>query len=191
MSAQGIYSCVDAKGRTITSDRPIAECLDREQKELNPSGTVRRHVSPVLTAVEQAAAEERAHKAALEQNRRNEERRKARALLTRYPDRAAHDKVRADSLVQIDVLIKGANTQLGELAARRRKLDQELEFYKGDVAKAPAELKRQVEQNDASMTTQKQFIAAQQVEKNRVNARFDEELARLKSMWSASASTAH
>ena len=43
-----IYSCVDGKGRRITSDRPIPECLDREQKELNPSGTVRRSVGPNL-----------------------------------------------------------------------------------------------------------------------------------------------
>ena len=46
----GIYTCVDAKGRKITSDRPIADCIDREQVELNPSGTVRRKVGPTLTA---------------------------------------------------------------------------------------------------------------------------------------------
>ena len=186
--AQGIYTCVDGKGRTITSDRPIIECIDREQKELNPSGTVRRQVGPTLTAVEQAAAEEKAHKAALEQSRRNEEKRKARALLTRYPDRAAHDRVRAEALVQIDTQTKGANLQITELQAQRKKLDLELEFYKGDLSKAPAALKRQVEQNDASVATQKQFIAAQQAEKNRVNARFDDELARLKLMWPASSS---
>ena len=42
----GIYSCVDARGRTITADRPIADCSDREQRELNPSGTVKRKVEP-------------------------------------------------------------------------------------------------------------------------------------------------
>ena len=38
----GIYTCVDAKGRRLTSDRPIVECLDREQKELTPNGNVKR-----------------------------------------------------------------------------------------------------------------------------------------------------
>ena len=51
----GIYTCVDAKGRKITSDRPIVDCIDREQVELNPSGTVRRKVGPSLTAQERAA----------------------------------------------------------------------------------------------------------------------------------------
>ncbi|WP_432214584.1 DUF4124 domain-containing protein, partial [Salmonella enterica] len=36
----GIYTCVDAKGRKLTADRPILDCIDREQKELNASGQV-------------------------------------------------------------------------------------------------------------------------------------------------------
>jgi hypothetical protein len=55
--AEGIYTCVDAKGRRITSDRPIIECIDREQRELSPSGTVRRKIGPSLTAMERAAVE--------------------------------------------------------------------------------------------------------------------------------------
>ena len=31
---QGIYTCTDAKGRKLTSDRPIPECHDREQRVL-------------------------------------------------------------------------------------------------------------------------------------------------------------
>src|SRR5436190_9468818 len=42
--SEGIYTCVDSKGRRLTADRPIAECTDRVQKELNPSGTVKRQV---------------------------------------------------------------------------------------------------------------------------------------------------
>ena len=34
----GIYTCTDANGRKLTSDRPIPACLDREQNVLNPQG---------------------------------------------------------------------------------------------------------------------------------------------------------
>jgi len=61
----GIYSCTDAKGRTITADRPIADCIDREQRELNPSGTTRRKIEPTYTAREQAEREERERQAQL------------------------------------------------------------------------------------------------------------------------------
>jgi len=59
--AAGIYSCVDAKGRTLTADRPIAECSDREQRELSPSGMTRRRLEPTYTAREQAEQIGRAH----------------------------------------------------------------------------------------------------------------------------------
>ncbi|MDP1270894.1 DUF4124 domain-containing protein, partial [Klebsiella pneumoniae] len=50
----GIYTCVDASGRRITSDRPITQCLDREQHELTGSGTVKRVIPPSYTAEERA-----------------------------------------------------------------------------------------------------------------------------------------
>ena len=74
----GIYTCIDAKGRRITADRPIPECIDREQRELGSSGTVRRVVPPSYTAEERAriAAQRRAEDEA--RARVNEERRRER-----------------------------------------------------------------------------------------------------------------
>ena len=56
--AQEIYTCTDAKGRKLNSDRPITECTDREQKVLGRNGTVKRVVGPVLSAQEQADYDE-------------------------------------------------------------------------------------------------------------------------------------
>ena len=53
----GIYTCVDAQGRRHTSDRPIPECLDREQRVLNRDGSQRQVVPPRMTAEQRAAAE--------------------------------------------------------------------------------------------------------------------------------------
>jgi len=51
---KGIYSCTGPDGKPILGDRRIAECMDREQKELNKDGSVRRHVPPPPTADERA-----------------------------------------------------------------------------------------------------------------------------------------
>ncbi|MCH2242727.1 MAG: hypothetical protein MK041_12565, partial [Aquabacterium sp.] len=51
-SRPAIYSCIDASGRRITSDRPIPECLDREQKLHNRDGSVRGVQRPSMTAAE-------------------------------------------------------------------------------------------------------------------------------------------
>lgn len=181
--AEGIYTCVDAKGRRLTSDRPIIDCIDREQTEISPSGQVLRRIGPSLTAAERAAEEEKARRAAEERNRLAEEKRRDRALLARYPDRAAHDRERQQALEAIDEVIKTANQRIHDLADERRKLETELEFYKGDIAKAPALLKRKFDENEQSVAAQKRFIANQEEEKKRLNARFDEELARLKPLW--------
>lgn len=188
--AQGIFTCVDAHGHRLTSDRPIPECSDREQRELNASGTLKRQVGPALTAKEQAAQDEKAQMARIESNRLNEERRRDRVLLSRYPNPAAHDRVRAASLVQIDGVMASAQKQVAELGQQRKSLDTEMEFYKSDPTKAPVPLKRQLEENTANVAMQKRFVADQEVEKNRVNARFDAEFAKLKALWPASASAA-
>ncbi len=188
-SAQ-IYTCVDAKGRKLTSDRPIAECADREQKELNSSGTVKRTVKPVMTADEQRVFDAKEKQENEERLRLNEEKRKDRALLTRYPNRISHDKERAEALAQVDEVMKAATKRIGELATQRKEIDTELEFYKKNPGKIPLSLKRQIEDHDASVAVQKRFIADQEAEKKRTNVRFDDELVRLKTLWPLTAGPA-
>lgn len=182
-SGPAIYNCIDARGRNITADRPIADCIDREQRELNPSGSTRRRIEPTYTAQEQAERDERARQAQMQAARLTEERRRERALLIRYPNAAAHDRERAEALVQIEAVIKAARQRLGELADERKKVDDELEFYKGDVSKAPVSVRRKLDDNAQSVAVQTRFIGEQEDEKRRVNARFDEERARLRPLW--------
>lgn len=186
-AATGIYTCVDARGRTLTSDRPIAECLDRTQRELNPSGTVKREVPPPLTAHEVARREEAQRAAAEEQARRTEEKRKERALVLRYPNQAPHDRDRREALAAVDVMIQMAQNNLSELASARKRLDQEMEFYANDPSLAPPALQRQLGDNQQRAKEQTRLVAEQQREKTRIHRRFDEELARLRLLWGASA----
>ena len=182
-SAQDIYSCVDVRGRSITADRPIPECIDRTQRELSRSGLVKRQIGPSLTAHEQAAQDEKDRQAAEARAREAEEKRRDRALLLRYPTRAVHGQERATALLQIDEVIRASSKRRGELADQRKAIAGELEFYAKDTSKAPASLKRRLEENDASVAVQQKFIADQEQEKKRVNQRFDEELAKLKQLW--------
>ncbi len=178
-----IYSCTDAQGRTFTADRPLAECLDREQRELGPAGTMRRRIPPSYTPRELAEREENARQAARRVAQQNEARRRERALLVRYPDAAAHDRERADVLSRIDAVLHAARVRAGELAQERRRIDDELEFYRKDVSKAPAPVRRELDDNIQSLAVQKRFIGEQEAEKKRVNQRFDEERAQLARRW--------
>lgn len=180
-----IYSCVDSQGRKLTSDRPIRECIDREQRELGPSGTVRRVIGPTLTAQERAAQEAQRRKEQEEQTRVAEERRRERVLLARYPDRAAHDAERVHAIAQVDEVAATAAKRITDLQNRRKALEQEMEFYRKDPAKAPMALRRQIAENDEEVQEQKRFIAGQDQEKRRIHQRFDEELAQLRRLWAS------
>ena len=182
-AAQSIFSCVDARGSRITSDRPIPACADRPQRELNPSGTVRRHIGPTLTAEEHAQQEEKDRIAAEANARTLEIRRRERALVTRYPTPQAHDRERAASIAQIDDIIKAANRRIGELTQQRVAANAEMEFYSNNPARAPETLKRKITDINGSLVAQQRFIADQDTEKKRVHARFDEERARLRQLW--------
>lgn len=181
--AQNIYTCVDARGRSVTADRPIAECVDRAQRELTPSGVVKRHLGPTLTDHEQAAQDEKDRRLAEKRAREADEKRRDRALLQRYPARPAHEQERAAALVQVDEVIKASSKRRVELIEQRKAIANEFEFYVKDPSRAPASLRRRLEENESSLSDQKKFIADQEQEKNRVNRRFDEELARLTQLW--------
>ena len=53
------FTCVNAAGRTLTSDRLIGECMDREQRVLSREGALIGIVPPSLTADERAEKEAR------------------------------------------------------------------------------------------------------------------------------------
>lgn len=179
----GIFTCIDSKGRRLTSDRPIPECADREQKELNKSGTVRRTHGPTLTAQEQAAKEEAERKANEEKLRQADEKRRQKAMLARYPNQATHDAERAKALNAVQEVILAGQRRAVELQQQRKALLVETEFYRGDASKYPPKLKRSLEENDQLQAGQQRFLQNQEEEKGRVNKRFDEELATLRILW--------
>lgn len=178
-----IFTCVDAKGRRLTADRPIIECIDREQKELNPSGTTRRALGPSLTAQEQAVEDDRLRRVALEQQRVLEEKRRDRALLMRYPMREAHDRELVLALQRVEDVIVAVGRTSADLTAQRAELAAEADSYPKDSARRPARLARRIEDNEQMQLAQKRFIQEQQLEKKRVAARFEEERQRLQPLW--------
>ena len=181
----GIYTCVDRNGRRLTADRPIAECLDREQRELGPSGIVRRQIGPSLSEQERAAQEAQRRKEAEARARELEERRRERVLTARYPDKATHDVERAAAIQMVDDVTATAEKRLVELTQQRKAFDVEMEFYKKDPNKAPMTLRRKIAENEESIAEQQRFIAGQDQEKRRVHQRFDVELAQLRKLWDA------
>lgn len=176
-----IYSCIDANGKKLTSDRPILECLNRDQRVLNADGSPNRVVPPTPTADERAAAEQREREAAAERAAKNEAIRRDRNLLSRFPNEAAHAKARAKALDDIGNSMRISEARIKLLKAERKPLLDEAEFYVGKPL--PTKIKSDLDANDASLEAQRVLVQNQQVEVVRINGLYDAELARLKKLW--------
>ncbi len=176
-----IFTCINAKGQHVRSDRPIAECMDREQRVLNKDGSLQRIVMPPLTADERAAKEARDRRIAAEKATQREAERSDRLLLQRFPNEAAHKRARDAALDVARAALTQSEERVRSLDAERKPLLVEAEFYKGRAL--PAKLKQQFEAIDAAAEAQRQLIANQQAEIVRVNALYDSELGRLRRLW--------
>lgn len=180
-----IYTCVDSHNHTLTSDRPILECLDRDQKVLNSDGSVRRILPKSMTADERAAAEEAERRKIVEQQVKQDAIRRDRNLLARFPDEESHNDARNEALDTVYKSIEALQRRLTDLKKERKPLLQEAEFYRGKSM--PVKLRAQLENNQVSIDAQQTLIQNQQAELVRVNKLYDLELAHLRKLWAGAA----
>lgn len=180
-----VFTCTSAAGRVLTSDRLIAECMDREQRVLSRDGTLLRIVPPQLTADERAEKEARDRRLAAEKEARAEAARRDRLLLQRFPSEADHHKARSAALEDVQASMKASEARIAELERARKPLAEESEFYKGKSL--PAQLKQQLDANEAGVAAQRDAQAQQKAEMERIGKRYDVELAHLKRLWAGAA----
>ena len=95
-----IFQCVLADGRKVTSDKPIAECMNvgKPQRELNKDGSEKAIVEAPPTEDEKAEREKIRRQREAERTAYEIEVRRDRDLLKRFPNEAAHGKAREKAL---------------------------------------------------------------------------------------------
>jgi len=177
-----IFTCDDGHGHKLTSDRPIPECVAREQRVLNSDGSVRRVLPPTMTADERAEAEAKEQQLNAQRMAQQDDVRRDRNLMKRYRDETAHNKARELALDDVRLATKASETRLKALASERKPLLEEAEFYKKDK-RLPPKLKQQLEANEVAAEAQRQLLANQQAEFARINTIYDAELDRLRKLW--------
>lgn len=181
--AQSIYSCRDRTGRTVTSDRPIADCVG-VMRELGPSGIVRREIAPPLTADQQRQKDldDKAKRVADEALR--EKRRRDLALLTAYQNADQIEAARKRSLSDADESIRNSQTRLTELKKEKNGLVQEAEFYR--TKPMPPTFRRKMDDNQALIDDEEASVRSRQGDIERINQRYDDDLRRFRELSAAS-----
>ena len=155
--AAEIYSCVDAHGKRLTSDRPISACLDREQRVLSRSGAVKRIVPPSYTPSETAAIDARNRQEEAQRLQAKAKAKSMAALLQRYPNASAHMAAR---ILEAESVI-----------SRIREGYTRLEIVRNEQA---------INENEKAANN---YIFTQRQELMALHKRFDAELALLETLW--------
>jgi len=109
--------------------------------------------------------------------------RRLQALLKRFPNAQAHHQTREDALRQANAVIATILAREAELEKQRQDILTEMEFYQRDPSRAPAWLQHRQTTNEQQIASQRTFRENQQREIQRINQRFDEELAVLQRLW--------
>lgn len=176
------YACETADGRKLVSDRPIRECLYREQRVLGLSGATLSVIPPQLTPQQRAAqeAERRQQDAARQAQERADA--SARSLLVRYPSPASHDKARAEQLQPLTERLRVAQEEMVVLEDTRRTLQQEMRPY-SSPADAPMQLRERYEFNQRDISIQQRIINNLGTQIENTNSQFDQEHQLLTPYW--------
>lgn len=177
-SAGGIYTCKDRFGRTITSDRPIIECMESGQRVLNKDGSTK---DVILTPEQEARMRRERELRDIELEKAIEKRRRERNLLQRYPNEAAWDKAALETMIEPFRAIDAAQKRLLEFDKTTKSLGEEAEFYK--KSKMPAALSRQIAENKYAIDAENRLIENKHGEIKLIQARLTAELIELKKLW--------
>jgi len=171
-----IYTCKDASGKTLTSDRPLQECQGREQRILGKDGTVVQKIDAPLTDEQKAerAAEEKKKKA--EDDRKREQLRKDKALLNTYENVDDIESKRQRALQQVEREARESEKRMTLLRKNAADNAADAEFYKKKPR--PPDLKRRMDENEAALRAEQLLLQSKRDEVTQVNLKFDDDKRR-------------
>lgn len=156
------------------------ECHGRAYRELGGRGNVLRVVEAPLNAEQKLAREaeqerkKAAERAALDERRRN------LALLNTYTSEKDIDFMRDRAIADVEASTKELQAKLAEAQKRKKKLDNEVGFYK--KKSVPAELKEQIKANEVDLAAQQAAIDAKAQEVEKVRIKFEEDRLRYREL---------
>jgi hypothetical protein len=180
-----LYVCTDAKGKTITADRPPPECANLPVRELRPDGSVRRVIEPPLTEEQRKSRADQARREYQEQETKRSQARRDIALMETYASEQEIEAARQTALAGRQMMIDRSKQRLASFATERARLENEAEFYAN--RKLPDKLERAIEANKSLVQAEQRLIGEMQVDMARINKRFDAELQRFRELVLAGA----
>jgi len=168
--------CTDQTGRRVCGDMLPQECYGRAYREVDLHGNILRHIEAPMTAEQIAQRDAKLQRQKEEEHAAMEQKRRDQALLNTYASENDIEFMRNRALAEVEAVAKDVRNKLSDDLKRKKKLDDELEFYK--KTPVPQSLKEQIKSTDTDIKAQQNAIDAATKDKEAVNSRFDEDKKR-------------
>lgn len=161
--------CCDVNGKRVCGNPPPPACDSRPKIVYLKGGTVKELEAP-LTPAQRAEREAEAARKKEEERKAAEQARKDRALLDSFTRVEELDAARDRAIADLEKNAEQARNRLESSLAKQKKLDEEKEFY---VKKPmPALLKKQIDENEREIATQRQALEQKERDVAAVRERF-------------------
>lgn len=171
-----LYSCKDATGHLITSDRPIPECANRALKVLRNNGLFYREIPAPQSEEDKRKAqielEKQKNEALLEEARMKEE----RYLLAHYSSESDIELMRNRSLDVLKERIRLGKEQISMISQILAQLQVEQQNNAKKSNTESSALQHRASEMERSIKKTKAINDSYEVELVRINAQFDQTL---------------
>jgi len=174
-----VYTCTTASGHKLTADRPIAECADREQRQLETTSGLVKIIPPRKTEAERIAAAEAVRKQAREKEEQEMQQRNDQQLLVRYPDDATLEEKRSYMLGEVKKRWAPTLSEEADLEQRRAALQTKAVAQKAAGKSADLDDVKAAAQIERRMLQLRPMLDKASAETAQVNAHMDADLKRL------------
>lgn len=175
-AAGNLYCCVDVTGKQICGDLLPQACYGRAYRELGENGRTLRTIEAPLSAEERVQRQAADEKRKEEESIAREKQRKDQALLNTYGSERDIEAMRLRAQNDVQKEIKAAETQIAEIRERRKKFENEAEFYKKKTM--PAEVQKGLKDADYEIKAQESVIESKKKELDIIREKYDEDKRR-------------
>lgn len=173
-----IYTCKDAAGHLLTSDRPIPECANRSMFVRKTLGQNPREIPAPLTPEERRKADEEQEKQKSEMLLEEQQKREDQHLLANYKSESDIELARQRSLEFVKEKIRAGNDQIKAIAVMQAEFQSEQQRNAKKSTEQNVDLQRRSGQLSLASKNAQSTVAEYEAERTRINTQFDEILKR-------------
>lgn len=182
--ATSLFTCRTADGRVISSDRPVTACADREVRELNRDGSVKRVIAAPLTPAQRREARDREVQRQQDELAQRLQRARDRNLLLTFEDEAALESMRARSMADIDEEIHAARLRIlsYDKELKSAQADAEAWLSQNRTQSLPFSRQQRITEAANAILAENALIEERKAERSRIEARFESDRTRLREL---------